>query len=103
LALEPELILFDEPSAGLDPINAMLINDLIVDLREKHKVTSIVVTHEMQSAFAVATRMAMLHEGTIIEEGSPDEFRQSTNPVVSKFLSAYIGHPKESPHANSQK
>ena len=103
LALEPELILFDEPSAGLDPINAMLINDLIVDLREKHKVTSIVVTHEMQSAFAVATRMAMLHEGTIIEEGSPDEFRQSTNPVVSKFLSAYTGHPKESPHANSQK
>ena len=103
LALDPELILFDEPSAGLDPINAMLINDLIVNLREQHKVTSIVVTHEMQSAFAVATRMAMLHEGTIIEEGSPDEFRQSKNPIVSKFLSAYTGHPKESPHANSQK
>ena len=92
LALEPELILFDEPSAGLDPINSALINELIVDLREKHKVTSIVVTHEMDSAFAVGTRMAMLHEGKIIEEGSPDEFRHSKNPIVSKFLSAYLGH-----------
>lgn len=103
LALEPELLLFDEPSAGLDPINAALINGLIVDLREKHKVTSIVVTHEMECAFAVATRMAMLHEGNIVEEGSPEEFRHSKNPVVTRFLSAYSAHPKESSHANSQK
>lgn len=94
LALEPELVLFDEPSAGLDPINNKLINDLIIDLREKHKVTSIVVTHEMESAFAVATRMAFLHEGKIILEGTPDEFRDSDNPVISDFLQSYSNHTK---------
>jgi len=94
LALEPELVLFDEPSAGLDPINNKLINDLIIDLREKHKVTSIVVTHEMESAFAVATRMAFLHEGKIILEGTPDEFRDSDNPVIRDFLQSYSNHTK---------
>ncbi len=94
LALEPELILFDEPSAGLDPINSKLINDLIVQLRDKQNVTAIVVTHEMESAFAVATRMAFLHEGKIILEGTPDEFRHSDNPIVSKFLSSYSNHEK---------
>lgn len=103
LTLDPALILFDEPSAGLDPINAMLINELIVNLRESHKVTSIVVTHEMESAFAVATRMAMLHEGTIVAAGSPEEFRHSDNPIVSKFLAAYTGQTKETHDANSQK
>ncbi|MDD5260769.1 MAG: ATP-binding cassette domain-containing protein [Methylacidiphilales bacterium] len=94
LALEPELILFDEPSAGLDPINSKLINDLIIQLRDKQKATAIVVTHEMDSAFAVATRMAFLHEGKIILEGAPDEFRHSDNPIVSKFLSSYSNHEK---------
>lgn len=103
LALEPELILFDEPSAGLDPINARLINELIVSLREGHQVSSIVVTHEMEGAFAVATRMVMLHEGAIVAEGAPDEFRRSKHPIVNAFLSAYSGHSKEAPHANSQK
>jgi len=94
LALEPELVLFDEPSAGLDPINSRLIDDLIIQLREKHKVTSIVVTHEMDSAFAVATRMAFLHEGKIILEGTPDEFRHSDQPIVREFLSTYSAHEK---------
>lgn len=94
LALDPELVLFDEPSAGLDPINSKLINDLIIDLREKQKVTSIVVTHEMESAFAIATRMAFLHEGKIILTGTPDEFRDSDNPVVSDFLQSYSNHAK---------
>lgn len=92
LALDPELVLFDEPSAGLDPINSKLINDLIIDLREKQKVTSIVVTHEMESAFAIATRMAFLHEGKIILTGTPDEFRDSDNPVISDFLQSYSHH-----------
>ncbi len=92
LALEPELVLFDEPSAGLDPINSKLIDDLIIQLREKQKVTSIVVTHEMDSAFAVATRMAFLQDGKIILEGTPGEFRHSENPTVSKFLSSYSEH-----------
>jgi phospholipid/cholesterol/gamma-HCH transport system ATP-binding protein len=89
LALEPELILFDEPTAGLDPINGKHIDDLIIQLRDKQKVTAIVVTHEMESAFAVATRMAFLDKGKIILEGTPEEFRHSDNPIVSKFLSAY--------------
>ena len=89
LALEPELVLFDEPSAGLDPINNKLINDLIIHLREKQKVASVVVTHEMESAFAVATRMAFLHEGKIILEGTPDEFRDSGDPAISSFLQSY--------------
>ena len=92
LALEPELILFDEPTAGLDPINGKHIDDLIVHLRDKQKVTAIVVTHEMETAFAVATRMAFLHEGKIILEGTPKEFRHSDNPIVSKFLSSYSDH-----------
>lgn len=94
LVLEPELVLFDEPSAGLDPINSKLIDDLILELRDKQKVTAIVVTHEMDSAFAVATRMAFLHEGKIILEGTPDEFRETDNSTVSKFLSAYSGNSK---------
>jgi len=89
LALEPELVLFDEPTAGLDPINSKLIDDLIIQLRDKQKVTAIVVTHEMESAFAVATRMAFLHEGKIILEGTPEEFRHREDPIISKFLSSY--------------
>jgi phospholipid/cholesterol/gamma-HCH transport system ATP-binding protein len=92
LAMEPELVLFDEPTAGLDPINSKLIDDLIIQLRDKQKVTSIVVTHEMESAFAVATSMAFLQEGKIILEGTPAEFRHSDNPIVSKFLSSYSEH-----------
>lgn len=94
LALDPELVLFDEPSAGLDPINSKLINELIIDLREKHNVTSIVVTHELESAFAVATRMAFLHEGKILLVGTPKQFRSSDNPVISGFLQSYSTHKK---------
>jgi phospholipid/cholesterol/gamma-HCH transport system ATP-binding protein len=92
LALEPELVLFDEPTAGLDPINSAIIDDLIIQLREKQAVTSIIVTHEMESAFAVATRMAFLYEGKIILEGTPDEFQHSSLSIVSKFLSSYSKH-----------
>lgn len=97
LALNPELVLFDEPTAGLDPINTETIDELIIHLRDKHKVTSIIVTHEMESAFAVATRMAFLYEGKIILEGTPDEFRRSDIPIVAKFLSSYSKreHTKE--------
>lgn len=86
LVLEPSLLLFDEPTAGLDPVNTTLVNDLIVDLTEKTGVSSIVVTHEMDSAFRVGTAMAMLHEGRIIEKGDPAAFRRSQNPVVRQFL-----------------
>jgi phospholipid/cholesterol/gamma-HCH transport system ATP-binding protein len=93
LVLEPELILLDEPSAGLDPVIASVVDELIISLTEKSKVTSVIVTHEMDSAFRIATRMAMLYEGTIIEEGKPEEFKQSKNPVVAQFLSGSTEGP----------
>lgn len=92
LALDPELVLFDEPSAGLDPINSKIIDDLIIHLRDQDQVTSIVVTHEMESAFAVATRMAFLHEGKMILEGTPDDFKNSEVPDISTFLASYSAH-----------
>lgn len=91
LALDPELVLFDEPSAGLDPINAKLIDELILRLRDEGKVTCIVVTHEMESAFALATRMAFLHEGRILLQGTPDEFREAREPAIREFLAAFKG------------
>ena len=93
LVLEPELILLDEPSAGLDPVIASVIDELIISLTEKSKVTSVTVTHEMESAFRIGTRMAMLYQGKIIEEVESEEFKQSKNPVVAQFLSGSTEGP----------
>ena len=93
LVNDPELILFDEPTAGLDPVISSVIDELIIDLTEKHKVTSIIVTHEMDSAFRIGTRMAMLYQGKIIEDADPYRFRQSNNPVVQQFLSGSTEGP----------
>ena len=93
LVMDPELILFDEPSAGLDPVIATVIDELIISLTEKSKVTSIIVTHEMDSAFRIGTRMAMLYQGKIIEQGEAEEFKQSQNPVVRQFLSGSTEGP----------
>jgi len=93
LVLEPELVLFDEPSAGLDPVIASVIDELIISLSERSNVTSITVTHEMDSAFRVGTRMAMLYQGKIIEEAKPEKFKQSKNPVVAQFLSGSTEGP----------
>jgi len=93
LVMEPELILFDEPSAGLDPVISSVIDELIIGLTEQSKVTSIIVTHEMDSAFRIATKMAMLYKGRIIEVGDPQQFRKSTNPVVAQFLSGSTEGP----------
>ena len=93
LTMEPELVLFDEPTAGLDPVIASVIDELIISLTENAKVTSIVVTHEMASAFRVGTRMAMLYQGKIIEDADPETFRNSQNPVVAQFLSGSTEGP----------
>lgn len=86
IVLEPQVILYDEPTTGLDPIRSDVINELILKLARQLDVTSIVVTHDLASAFKVADRMVMLHEGEVILEGTPEEFRRSANPVVQRFL-----------------
>jgi phospholipid/cholesterol/gamma-HCH transport system ATP-binding protein len=93
LVMDPELILFDEPTAGLDPVIATVIDELIISLTEKSNVTSIIVTHEMDSAFRIATKMAMLYQGEIIEQGEAEAFKASTNPVVAQFLSGSTEGP----------
>ena len=93
LVMNPELILFDEPSAGLDPVVSSVIDELIISLTEKSKVTSVIVTHEMDDAFRIATKMAMLYQGKIIETGVPEQFRQSKNAVVRQFLSGSTEGP----------
>jgi phospholipid/cholesterol/gamma-HCH transport system ATP-binding protein len=93
LVMDPELILFDEPTAGLDPVIASVIDELIISLTNKSKVTSIVVTHEMASAFRIGTRMAMLYQGKIIEDADPETFKRSQNPVVAQFLSGSTEGP----------
>ena len=93
MMMRPELILFDEPSAGLDPVISSVIDELIISLTEKTNTTSIIVTHEMDSAFRIATRLAMLYQGKIIEDGYPDEFRNSTNPIVHQFVTGTTEGP----------
>ncbi len=100
LVLEPELVLFDEPSAGLDPVNSASINGLIIGLREQHNVTSIVVTHDMDSAFRVATRMLLLDGGRIAENAAPDAFRRSANPAVRAFLGHHAVPAREATDAD---
>src|SRR4051794_39027463 len=86
IALDPEVILYDEPTTGLDPIRSDVINELIVKLQKELKVTSIVVTHDMQSAFKVGDRIVMLHEGHIIFDGTPEEIQHSDHAIVKGFI-----------------
>lgn len=87
LAMNPEIILYDEPTTGLDPIMADVINDLIIDLKKKINVTGIAVTHDMKSAYKIADRIAMMFDGKIIEEGAPEKIQKTKNPVVKQFVS----------------
>ena len=86
IIMDPELILYDEPSAGLDPVISSVIDELIIELSEKIGATSIIVTHEMDSAFKIATHMAMLFQGKIIAEDTPERFKNSDDPIVAQFI-----------------
>ncbi len=86
IAAQPHYILYDEPTTGLDPIMSDVINDLILDLQKKLQVTSIVVTHDMRSAYKIASRMAMFHDGRVLQVAHPEVIKISTNPYVRQFV-----------------
>lgn len=86
LAVEPKVILYDEPTTGLDPIMSDIISDLIMDLKAKLSVTSVVITHDMHSAFKIADYIAFLYEGKILMYGTPQEFQKTDNPYVRQFV-----------------
>ena len=86
LALDPKFLIYDEPTAGLDPITAGGIDQLIIDLSKKMGVTSLLVTHDAESAFRVASRLVVLHEGVVAQEGTPDDIRNTKHPVVKQFI-----------------
>jgi phospholipid/cholesterol/gamma-HCH transport system ATP-binding protein len=93
ISLEPEILLFDEPTTGLDPVISDVIAELIVEMDETLNTTTVTITHDMQVAFKIADRIAMLHQGIIIEEGSVDEFRNSNNPMVQQFIAGRAEGP----------
>jgi len=86
LALDPDILLFDEPTAGLDPITAAEIEELILKLRKDHAITSVIVTHDLHGAAVLSDRLALMHEGNILIEGSLQELKHSTHPFVSQFF-----------------
>jgi phospholipid/cholesterol/gamma-HCH transport system ATP-binding protein len=93
LAMDPENVLYDEPTTGLDPIMAAIIDDLIVRLNTDLKITSIVVTHDMKSVYAISDRVAMLHYGKVCFNGTTDELRQTNDPVVRQFIEGNVDGP----------
>jgi phospholipid/cholesterol/gamma-HCH transport system ATP-binding protein len=93
IAMEPEILLYDEPTTGLDPIMADVINELIIEMREKLHVTSISITHDMKSAYKIADRIAMLYNGRIIGSGSSEEIKNTSDPVIRQFITGSATGP----------
>ncbi|MBS1113135.1 MAG: ABC-type transport system, ATP-binding component [Nitrospirae bacterium] len=93
IAHEPEILLYDEPTTGLDPIMADAINELIVEMKNTLSVTSVAITHDMSSAYKIADRIAMLYEGRIIDTDSPAEIKNTRNPVVKQFITGSASGP----------
>ena len=93
LCIKPEIILYDEPTTGVDPITGDAINELIKRLHDKLKVTSIVVTHDMRSAYKVGDKLAMLYQGKIIAQGSPSEIQVTQDPIVHQFINGLAHGP----------
>lgn len=86
IAKDPQIIMYDEPTTGLDPIMADVINELIIKVGASSQITTIVITHDMVSAYKVSDRIAMLYQGEIVETGSPDEIKHTENPLVRQFI-----------------
>jgi phospholipid/cholesterol/gamma-HCH transport system ATP-binding protein len=86
IAFRPKYLLYDEPTSGLDPVTTTVIDRLIMKMKEELGVTSLVITHDMHSAYRISDRIAMLYEGRVLEEGTPDEIRDTENPIVRGFV-----------------
>lgn len=93
LSMEPEILLYDEPTTGLDPIMSDSINNLIIEMRERLNVTSVAITHDMTSAYKIADTISMLYEGKIIFSGSPIEIRQTDDKIVKQFITGSAQGP----------
>jgi phospholipid/cholesterol/gamma-HCH transport system ATP-binding protein len=93
IAMDPEIVFYDEPTAGLDPVVCAIVDQLILDLTKKLNLTSIVVTHNMESVFRIADRVAMVYKGELLQVGSPDEIKNSRNDVVRQFINGNIEGP----------
>jgi phospholipid/cholesterol/gamma-HCH transport system ATP-binding protein len=90
IALEPELVLYDEPTTGLDPITTDYVDGMILAAKQKLGITSMVISHDIASAFKVADRLAVLYDGHLAAEGTPAEVKASTDPFVQRFLSTWF-------------
>lgn len=86
ISLEPEILLFDEPTTGLDPVMSDVIADLICEMDQRLQVTAVTITHDMKVAFKIADRISMIHKGVIVETGTSEEFQNSRNPMVQQFI-----------------
>lgn len=93
IAMHPQIVLFDEPTTGLDPVMTEAINELIVETQKKFNLTCVVISHDVQSIFTVGHKIAMLYKGRIIEYGTPDKIKMSSNPVLRQFLSGSLEGP----------
>jgi len=93
IAMDPEIVFYDEPTTGLDPIVASVIDKLILDLSKKLSITSVVVTHDMNSVFRIADRIAMLHEGRILQVGTKEEIKNTKNALVKQFINGEAEGP----------
>ena len=92
IVLEPEVILYDEPTTGLDPLMIDSVDNLILSMQQKLSITSVVISHDIKSTFDIADQIAMIHDGKIIEAGTPERFRLSANPIVKRFIGENVVH-----------
>lgn len=104
IAINPQILLYDEPTTGLDPVMSDVINDLILKLKKETQMTAIAVTHDMKSAYKISDRIAMLYQGKILEVGTPTEIQNSKNGIVRQFISGSSSGPIPIPgHTSNNK